>query len=713
MKHNLIVLAFLFFSSLAQSQNGWEVYNDFSNVQSIKFTNVNTGWASGNTGMIMKTSNGGNNWTYQANPSTGNLNNIAVLSPNVCIITGTGGEILRTSNGGAVWTRIVSSAANVYSICFFDYNNGWISADSSMLKTTDSGLNWITISGFPKSFVQLKFFSAVNGIALSSAGSFCKTSNGGINWSEISLPYPEMKYFSFPDEMTGYCTGNLRVLKTTNGGITWTSVYFTNADWYGFEFLNANTGYGADANRKIFKTTDGGLNWSEKFSGDGSNYNINCITILDANNIISGSLNRKIIKSSNGGSNWCYVSANKIDLISDLVDLSFSDENNGYLLGNQNNIYRTTNNGNDWTLLNTNNSIAPSALWFVNAYTGFITRSNSGITNSPLIKTTNGGLNWIGCADINSMLSESIFFLNQNTGWIGGEKVDLGLGLYQGVTYRTTNAGLNWTSSATFSSDIAVNNVFFADELRGWAASFNYTTSGGNIWKTTNGGNSYQNSLYFNPAPNSVCFGDVNNGYAVGGCYIHKSTNGGGSWTTTTFTGCSFYDVKFVNSNTGWICGGPKILLKTTNQGLNWNNVELGTGDIFMKMKFINENTGYILSHNGTVYKTTNSGTSFISNLSNQTAENFYLKQNFPNPFNNSTQIVFGIKNAGLCKIRIYDITGKLISEILNERMNSGEYKVNFNSGNLSSGVYFYVLAISDLSGNFGHKEIKRMVLVK
>ncbi|MDD5360797.1 MAG: T9SS type A sorting domain-containing protein [Ignavibacteria bacterium] len=81
-----------------------------------------------------------------------------------------------------------------------------------------------------------------------------------------------------------------------------------------------------------------------------------------------------------------------------------------------------------------------------------------------------------------------------------------------------------------------------------------------------------------------------------------------------------------------------------------------------------------------------------VRNISQTVPDNFYMRQNYPNPFNSATQIVFGIKKKGLYNLKIYDVTGKLISEIFNQNFEPGEYKTDFHADNLSSGVYFYKL---------------------
>ncbi|MBE2279269.1 MAG: S8 family peptidase [Ignavibacteriaceae bacterium] len=85
----------------------------------------------------------------------------------------------------------------------------------------------------------------------------------------------------------------------------------------------------------------------------------------------------------------------------------------------------------------------------------------------------------------------------------------------------------------------------------------------------------------------------------------------------------------------------------------------------------------------------------------------FVLYQNYPNPFNPSTTIKFSTKSEGIVKLSIYSVTGELVYEILNNFLPAGQYSVQFDASELSSGVYFYNLNIN------GFSQFKKMSLVK
>lgn len=85
----------------------------------------------------------------------------------------------------------------------------------------------------------------------------------------------------------------------------------------------------------------------------------------------------------------------------------------------------------------------------------------------------------------------------------------------------------------------------------------------------------------------------------------------------------------------------------------------------------------------------------------------FALKQNYPNPFNPSTFLEFDVPKREFVSIVLYNSLGQEVRTILNEGLQPGSYRLNFNAGNLPSGTYYYRL----IAGNF--VETKKMVIVK
>ncbi|MGE5437721.1 MAG: T9SS type A sorting domain-containing protein [Syntrophothermus sp.] len=85
----------------------------------------------------------------------------------------------------------------------------------------------------------------------------------------------------------------------------------------------------------------------------------------------------------------------------------------------------------------------------------------------------------------------------------------------------------------------------------------------------------------------------------------------------------------------------------------------------------------------------------------------YFLSNNFPNPFNPSTTISYSLPSNGFTTLKVYDVLGNEVATLINEEKGPGYYTVDFNASYLSSGVYFYNLT----SGGF--TMIKKMILMK
>lgn len=84
--------------------------------------------------------------------------------------------------------------------------------------------------------------------------------------------------------------------------------------------------------------------------------------------------------------------------------------------------------------------------------------------------------------------------------------------------------------------------------------------------------------------------------------------------------------------------------------------------------------------------------TSAEAELDSDLPDSFQLKQNYPNPFNPVTTISFDVARTGLVKLEVFDVLGRKVAQLANERKAAGSYTLNFNAGNLSSGMYIYRL---------------------
>ncbi|MFC2093442.1 T9SS type A sorting domain-containing protein [Bacteroidota bacterium] len=101
-----------------------------------------------------------------------------------------------------------------------------------------------------------------------------------------------------------------------------------------------------------------------------------------------------------------------------------------------------------------------------------------------------------------------------------------------------------------------------------------------------------------------------------------------------------------------------------------------------------------------------------IKKLNEIVPEDYHLYQNYPNPFNPLTNIKFDLPKNGNVKLSIFDILGKKVVTLVNEKLNAGTYEVDWEAGlgsslTLSSGIYLYTLETD------GYVNVKKMVLMK
>jgi hypothetical protein len=85
----------------------------------------------------------------------------------------------------------------------------------------------------------------------------------------------------------------------------------------------------------------------------------------------------------------------------------------------------------------------------------------------------------------------------------------------------------------------------------------------------------------------------------------------------------------------------------------------------------------------------------------------YHLSQNYPNPFNPVTQIDFSIPKEGETTLKVYDVRGREVATLMDEKLNAGHYTVHFDAATLPSGTYIYTLKSRD------HVVTKKLMLMK
>jgi hypothetical protein len=91
----------------------------------------------------------------------------------------------------------------------------------------------------------------------------------------------------------------------------------------------------------------------------------------------------------------------------------------------------------------------------------------------------------------------------------------------------------------------------------------------------------------------------------------------------------------------------------------------------------------------------------------------YKLFQNFPNPFNPGTQIIYSLKNESSVTLTVYDILGRKVTTLVNNIQNAGQHIVSFNATNLASGIYIYQLQAESPGSGDKFISTRKMILLK
>ncbi len=308
---------FIIASTVTNAQWFPQISGTTEDINDVHFVNTSLGWACGDDGKIIKTTNSGFNW-FDQNPSTSvSLKNISFVDPNNGWTCG-GNQLFRTTDGGLTWSSYsFSTGSSVIEIQFVNESTGWVIINSSNLgevfKTTNGGTDWSLQYQTSNSSYEGLFFLNSNYGWVSTLQGILKTTNGGNNWtahaSELS---GSPMCLRFTDIQTGWLShntlGSYTISKTTDGGITWINQKSESSKYVeSIHFIDSNTGFAAgwqmftppnNSQGFVLKTTDGGVSWIEQYKEAGT---INSVSF--ANDLIGWAVGSDgvIIYTSNGG----------------------------------------------------------------------------------------------------------------------------------------------------------------------------------------------------------------------------------------------------------------------------------------------------------------------------------------------------------------------------------------------------------------------------
>ncbi len=279
-----LFFAFLILQFTTLAQYGWvkQTSGTTANLNSVFFVSSNVGWAVGDVGTIIHTTDGGNNWSPQASNITDNLGSVRFTDDNTGWIDAghaNTGQTLKTTNGGEDW--IILNAPSPTASYFLTNVMGWIYHGGNISKTTDGGQSWITLytwSPLVYFYIDDMYFvnenlGFIHGYweGMNPPGAHYRTTDGGYNWEPTGFS-PSNSTFDaslcFLDNSIGWaaCTSSCIfiggfVSKTEDAGESWEEQLNIGRNFADVYFANYDKGWAIDGN-SIWFTGDGGGNWN-------------------------------------------------------------------------------------------------------------------------------------------------------------------------------------------------------------------------------------------------------------------------------------------------------------------------------------------------------------------------------------------------------------------------------------------------------------------
>jgi photosystem II stability/assembly factor-like uncharacterized protein len=314
-----LLFLFLLVNSLFTNINSqWYIQNEIPTfLNSVKFINSNVGFILGSDGLILKTTDGGDNWMEIPSNTINKLADIYFIDETRGWICGSNGTVLITSDGGENWNNISTSINTHFrSIFFLTEDYGWVAGDKAIYKTTNGGQNW-EVNRMDTIFHSITFKDSLTGFVSGEKlqqqhvyGFIDLTTDGGETWTtkfETNLGY--LTSLLFVEDSIGYAVGeNGAKVKSTDGGNSWflitpSGIFIEN--WESAFFINRNVGWVAGGSgRLIDYTTDGGINWTRQLDFLSNAHSLYSIFFSDS--ITGWAVGVKpgggeILKTTNGG----------------------------------------------------------------------------------------------------------------------------------------------------------------------------------------------------------------------------------------------------------------------------------------------------------------------------------------------------------------------------------------------------------------------------
>ncbi|MBU4178899.1 MAG: hypothetical protein KJ625_03030, partial [Actinobacteria bacterium] len=664
----VVILALMPFGGLASGAGRQPCPNFFwqnplpqgSNLHDVGAADANTAWAVGDGYTVIKTTDGGRNWTpqdlgfYSEKPEekATAVTSVSVVNRDVvwicCETTGQTGSvsyIFRTLDGGENWERFTSPAGlSSTGISAISADVAWVACEDNMVfRTTDGGKNW---DWYLVPFIgRCSNISALDGnnawvIGAGNGVRAAVTHDGGQTWDQQQIEKSALGAFDIQavSNHVAYVSVWNKFKTIDDSGGDWKITTRSLGDintWLGaLSFSDPLNGWiigeNYDANDFfIAKTADSGENWSflhypQTYPGQ----RLLGISALDSNTVWAAGHEGLLIKTDDAGGQWSKFDSDLLGWPSDPTCIESTNEKTAYIAGAGGRIWRTGNGGISWELLQTGVSKDLCALDVLDSRVIWAV-GNEGT----ILKTVDGGRNWSKQA---SGVSERLLHVSAvsiDVAWASGEDCRLLRTDDGGATWRIVDVGLppQELCIEALDSNIAWCGAGPGDNL----------SPSGTVLKTVDGGKSWETQSLPNPRPGflfnrtfaiSIVNGDL--AYALAEIVtpeqtdsfgvVFKTTDGGKKWTwmhddvlDRAYVTLDGMDV--AGENIISVCGRFGLFYKSTDGGTSWTYEMTGMGGNLRGVSAIGGQAEWLVGDGGAILRST---TPFVYSVSPDVALN-------------------------------------------------------------------------------------------
>lgn len=406
-----------------------------------------------------------------------------------------------------------------------------------------------------------------------------------------------------------------------------------------------------------------------------------CISLLINFIFFSDESKAQWEQMSNGLGNDKYISS-----------MAVSGDN--YYVSVFNGVYKSTNNGIEWVQTSLGNLYTISVATNDNyVYTSVYDFCNN---SSGVYRSTDNGVSWIQTS-FNERLIPTLAVI-ENYVFAGTWGC-----VYPGGVYVSSDNGINWSNTPLTNPD--VESICINENKIYIGIAYNFNSIGG-LYYSKDMGVSWSFLGLSNRTVMSIAVSNdrIYAGTLTSGIFV--TTNNGANWTQTSLNNQRVLSIVINGENVlaGTLSGGVYL---SRDNGLNWIQKNEGLDTLYIQSLLISNDYIFAGSMGKGVYRRSLSEIVNVKQTSEILPSEHSLRQNYPNPFNPVTNISFDIAVTGNTKLIVFDVSGKIIAELVNEILSPGTYLYSFDAATLPSGVYFYKLEVGDFN------ETRRMVLVK